>query len=91
MFQEDTLFAIRNIRNLNSGRKIATVLVAISHDIWGNEAEDNGTNVENVIVMDQYRKIIYASDPALYGTDIKENSYYKKITENEKGFLRGKC
>ena len=89
MFQEDTLFAIRNIRNLNSGRKIATVLVAISHDIWGNEVEDNGTNVENVIVMDQYRKIIYASDPALYGTDIKENSYYKKITENEKGFFVG--
>lgn len=89
MFQEDTLFAIRNIRNLNSGRKIATVLVAISNDIWGNEAEDNGKNVENVIVMDQYRKIIYASDPALYGTDIEENSYYKKITENEKGFFVG--
>lgn len=89
IFQEDTLFAVRNIRNLNSGRKIGTVLVAISHDIWGNEAEDNGKNVENVIVMDQYRKIIYASDPTLYGTDIKENSYYKKITENEKGFFVG--
>lgn len=89
VFQEDTLFAVRNIRNLNSGRKIGTVLVAISHDIWGNEAEDNGKNVENVIVMDQYRKIIYASDPTLYGTDIKENSYYKKITENEKGFFVG--
>ena len=39
LFPEDTLFAVRNIRNLNSGRKIGTVLVAISHDIWGNEAE----------------------------------------------------
>lgn len=89
IFPEDTLFAVRNIRNLNSGRKIGTVLVAISHDIWGNEAEGSGKHVENVIVMDQYRKIIYASDPTLYGTDIKENAYYKKIIENEKGFFVG--
>ena len=89
LFPEDTLFAVRNIRNLNSGRKIGTVLVAISHDIWGNEAEGSEKHVENVIVMDQYRKIIYASDPTLYGTDIKENTYYRKIIENEKGFFVG--
>ena len=89
LFPEDTLFAVRNIRNLNSGRKIGTVLVAISHDIWGNEAEGSEKYVENVIVMDQYRKIIYASDPTLYGTDIKENTYYRKIIENEKGFFVG--
>ena len=89
LFPEDTLFAVKNIRNLNSGRKIGTVLVAISHDIWGNEAEGSEKYVENVIVMDQYRKIIYASDPTLYGTDIKENTYYRKIIENEKGFFVG--
>lgn len=89
LFPKDTLFAVRNIRNLNTGRKIGTVLVAISHDIWGKEAEISEKYMENVIVMDQYRKIIYASDPTLYGTDIKENSYYKKIVENEKGFFVG--
>ena len=88
-FQEDTLFAVRNIRNLNSGRKIGTMIVAVSHNIWGDDTIETGENAENTIVMDQYRKIIYASDKILYGNAIEDNSYYKKITENEKGFFLG--
>ena len=90
-FQEDTLFAVRNIRNLNSGRKIGTMIVAVSHNIWGDDTIETGENAENTIVMDQYRKIIYASDKILYGNAIEDNSYYKKITENEKGFFSWSC
>lgn len=35
VFQEDKLFAVQKLRNLNSGRDVGIMIVAISQDIWG--------------------------------------------------------
>lgn len=88
LFREDTLFAVRNIRNLNSGRHIGIMIIAISRDIWGYDVQDADSD-ENTIVIDQYRKIIYSSDEALYDADVVDNSYYRRITQYSKGFFLG--
>lgn len=89
LFKEDTLFAVRNIRNLNSGRYIGVLIVAVSRDIWGKNSIQEGNSSENTIVIDQYRKIIFSSDAELYGTDVSDNSYYEQISEHSKGFFLG--
>lgn len=87
-FQEDTLFAIRNIRNINSGRHIGIMVIAVSDNIWGKEIQDTDSR-EDTIVIDQYRKIIYSSDRALYEKDVDDNSYYQQFTRYKKGFFLG--
>lgn len=89
LFDEDTLFAVRNIHNLNSGRHVGMVIVAISKSIWGREVLKGEYSEEETMVIDQYRKIIFASDKELYGTDVLNNSYYKKISQHTKGFFMG--
>lgn len=89
MFKEDKLFAVRNICNLNSGRIVGLMIVAISQDIWGNAIVEDGDVHENIMVIDQYRKIIFSSDQELYGTEVIDNSYYEQITNYSKGFFLG--
>ena len=87
LFQDDTLFAVRNIRNLNSGRLVGVMIVAIAENIWGNDILNRSYSDENIIVIDEYRKIIFSSDEELYGTDVENNSYYKQIKNYSKGFF----
>lgn len=89
LFKEDTLFAVRNIRNLNSGRIIGTMIVAISKDIWGNDVLNAEEDRENTIVIDQYRKIIYSSDSELYDSDAMSDAHFQRIITNTKGFFCG--
>lgn len=89
LFDEDTLFAVRNIHNLNSGRHVGMVIVAISKSIWGREVLKGEQSEEETMVIDQYRKIIFSSDKELYGTDVLNNSYYEKISQHTKGFFMG--
>lgn len=89
LFQDDTLFAVRNIRNLNSGRLVGVMIVAIAENIWGNDILNRSYSDENIIVIDEYRKIIFSSDEELYGTDVENNSYYKQIKNYSKGFFLG--
>ncbi len=89
LFQEDTLFAVQNLRNLNSGRWVGLMIVAVSQDIWGSDILTESENDENTMVIDQYRKIIFSSDSTLYGTDVVDNSYYQQISQHNKGFFLG--
>lgn len=89
LFKEDTLFAVRNVQNLNSGRNVGLIIVAISRNIWGEDSIKGKAVDENSMVIDQYRKIIYSSDESLYGTNVADNIYYQQIAENTKGFFLG--
>lgn len=89
LFNEDMLFAVQKIRNLNSGRNVGIMIVAISQDIWGNALLSETDSEESSIVIDQYRKIIFSSNPELYGSQVEDNSYYDQITNNTKGFFLG--
>jgi len=89
LFEKDTLFAVRNIRNLNSGRHVGMIIVAVSENIWGENSIREEDTVENSMVIDQFRKIIFSSDSSLYETDVADNHYYEKIVNNEKGFFLG--
>lgn len=84
-FKDDVFFAVRSLRNINSGRDVGLMLVVISADIL--ETADKAE--ERILVMDQYRKIIYSSDADLYGVNIADNDYYKRIIEYSKGFFLG--
>lgn len=89
LFQDDTLFAVRTVRNLNSGRPIGVMIVAIAENIWGNDILNRTDSDENTMVIDEYRKIIFSSDEELYGTDVENNSYYEQIKKYSKGFFLG--
>lgn len=89
LFQEDKLFAVQKLRNLNSGRDVGIMIVAISQDIWGNVILGEEDSDENTIVIDQYRKIIFSSDPRMYGYEVEDNSYYSQIANYTKGFFLG--
>ncbi len=88
VFQEDMLFAVRNIRSLNSERHIGIMIIAISSEIWGDSTLDADSE-ENTIVIDQYQKSIYASDEEMYKKQVFDNSYYQKFNQYTKGFFLG--
>ena len=89
LFREDTLFAVQKMRNLNSGRNVGIMIVAISRDIWGNVILSDEDSDVNTMVIDQYRKIIFSSDPQMYGYEVENNSYYDQIANYSKGFFLG--
>lgn len=85
LFPENMLFAVRRIRNVNSGRFVGLLIVAVSQELWGGSAQSN----ERSFAIDQYGKIIFSSDSSLYGLNMEKNSYYEKIETHEKGFFLG--
>lgn len=89
LFPDKALFAVRIMKNLNSGREVALLITMLSEEMWVNEVLDFRENGENSMVVDQYGKIVFASDTQIYGTEVQKNSYYDKITNYDKGFFLG--
>lgn len=88
-FPDEAVFAARLIRNFNSGRVVAVLVVALSDQMWRNDVLQLHETTENSIMVDQYGKIMFASDPSMYGMTLADSSYYEKIAQYEKGFFLG--
>lgn len=88
-FPEEALFAARLVRNFNGGRVVAVLVVALSDEMWKNDVLQFHESTENSMMVDQYGKIIFASDPSMYGMTLADSSYYGKIAQHEKGFFLG--
>ncbi len=89
IFKDDVMFAVRSIRNMNTGRVLGTMIVAISQNIW----EKNVFRMENpedkIILADQFRRIIYSSDIKQYGKETVNSVDYNKIDGYKEGFFQG--
>lgn len=86
-FPTDTLFAVQEIKNLNSGRKIGLLIVAASQLTWDKDSK-NGKTQENSIIVDQHGKIVFPFSTFLETDDISGIPSYSTITASKRGFLQ---
>ena len=87
LFPEDTLFAVQDIRNLNSGRQVGILILASDQITWGSDSK-NHVSDENSIVIDQYGRVIFPLSDDFNGEDFSQYAYYSEIKESQSGFFR---
>lgn len=59
LFPKDTLFAVQEIKNLNSGREIGLLILAANQLTWAQDSESDTNDEDNSIIVDQHGKFVF--------------------------------
>ncbi len=84
---DKAVFATTILKNSNSAREIALVVVAMSREMFVDDLLQFDTAVDNSVMTDREGNIIFASDPKIYDLNINFKEDYSEIFREESGFF----
>lgn len=86
--QESIIYAVKLIKNLNSGREVALLSIEIDQTLI-QELFARGMNPHNphFFIMDETGKIFSSTQEDLVGKNISLDTYIHKLTENSYGYF----
>lgn len=89
--QEGIIYAVKLIKNLNSGREVALLSIEIDNKII-QQLFVQGMNGHNpqFFLMDETGKIFSSTKEELVGKNISLDTYIHKLTENSYGYFPAK-
>lgn len=89
--QEGIVYAVKLMKNLNSGREIALLSIEIDKKIL-HGLFASGMNADNphFFIMDETGKIFSSTQEDLIGKNISLDAYIDKLTENSYGYFPAK-
>lgn len=82
-----SVFAVSLIRNFNSGRNIALVVVTMSKEMFEKDLLQFDSASEHSVMTDQNGEIIFTSDPFIYELDIKFPKDLSNVYQSESGYF----
>ncbi len=84
---DKAVFATTILKNSNSARDIAVVVVAMSWEMFVDDLLQFDTAVNNSVMTDRDGTIIFASDPQIYNLNIDFFKDYGQIFREESGYF----